>query len=533
MSDFTPPPDMEGGEFYAENMGQNLPEGEGDPRTSDENDASPPPQPDDEAIREFLLRQSASDAIDSGLVSAVTEEDLNPAHELGFEHQSPFAGEGTHSDAPEADADNSGEEFVIDAENRAKILELTNAAIDDFNRGVGETGHIKGLKVNHWQMGMKNAEQEFEAHDLHAASFVVDTSSLDINPEPEWPLVQRPIPKLAPIKPRTSKPIAQQRKLKQAYILPDTQIPYHDPAATAIALQATYDAQPEQIILLGDYLDLAEQSKYAQEPEFARTTQIAVDVGHRILELLREGCPDSRIILLEGNHDKRLHDHVKTNAMGSYNIRRGNEPRSWPVMSLPYLLFMEELQIEYVSGYPNNKHWINPLVKCVHGDKVRSNGSTAQAVNKADLASVIFGHVHRQETHDISVEYYDPNTRREKKVDKFAHTPGCLCRVDGTVPDGRNGRDYQSGEIVPKVNNWQQGFSSLLYDDKGEVPPILQPYKIRTYNDGKKLKYMSVVGNDSYAPDAGLVRQISPENFESAYTGTFERSPSVRRIATA
>jgi hypothetical protein len=293
---------------------------------------------------------------------------------------------------------------------------------------------------------------------------------------PEWPLIQPAQPVLLP-EPRGTRFDLNNSEWKTAVVFPDPQIgfrkfedgslePFHDEAAMSVALQILkYEDDlrgVDQVINLGDFLDLPTVGKYAQEATFANTMQPALDRGHMFLAQQRASAPDAEIVLIEGNHERRLQNFVELNALAAFGIRRANYPDSWPVMSLPYLLRLDELGIEYIDAYPAGVHWIADNLRAIHGNKVRSAGSTAAAyTNSMPHISTVFGHVHRLEIQSKTT--FD----RIGKIRSMAISPGCLCRVDGTVPSV-NGAIGVDGRPVKVAENWQQGIAVIKYKDAGD-----------------------------------------------------------------
>ena len=343
----------------------------------------------------------------------------------------------------------------------ADLLERNNIDID-------EVGKIS--KISLYQTAAKDADGEIQTKDL---------VGIQISPKweegPEWPVVQPAQPVVIKTPAKTKKAPSLIGGWKQAVVLPDPQIgfrqfddsldPFHDDAAMSVALQVTaaleQDGGVDQIVNLGDFLDLPAQGKYEQEAAFAFTTQNAVDRGHLFLGEQRAAAPDAKIVVLEGNHDRRMQKFIQANALSSFGLRRANLPESWPVMSLPYLLRLDELNVEYIDAYPAGMWWINDSLRAIHGDKVKSNGSTAASyTNEMPHISTIFGHIHRQEIQSKTT--FD----RAGKIKVMAISPGCLCRVDGAVPSvkGSVGID---GRPVTYYENWQQGISVITYKPEG------------------------------------------------------------------
>lgn len=260
---------------------------------------------------------------------------------------------------------------------------------------------------------------------------------------------------------------------KTAVILPDPQFgyrdvdgvldPFHDADAIDVATQilaaVAQDSRVDVVVNLGDFLDLPAQSKYEQHEQWQNTSQNAINAGHLWLAEQRATVPSSQIVVLEGNHDKRLTDSVTKFNMASAGLKRASAPpTAWPVLSAPFLLDVDALDIEWLDGYPARKFWLNDWIKCVHGSIVRSSASTASAYARSERTSTIFGHIHRLEIHHTTQQdRYGP-------IRNFAATPGCLCRVDGAVPSMK-GAQSLSGIPLKSYEDWQQGMLVVRYKD--------------------------------------------------------------------
>jgi len=355
-----------------------------------------------------------------------------------------------------------------DERTNKEALGIIADLLDRNNIDVDEVGKI--TRVSLYQTAAKDADGEIQTKDL---------VGIQISPKweqgPEWPVVQQAKPVVINSPKKPNKAPALIGGWKQAVILPDPQIgfrqfddkldPFHDDAAMNVALQVTAALEHEngvdQVVNLGDFLDLPAQGKYEQEAAFAFTTQQAIDRGHLFLGEQRAAAPNAKIVVLEGNHDRRMQKFVQANALAAFGLRRANVPDSWPVMSLPYLLRLDELDIEYIDAYPAGMWWINDSLRAIHGDKVNSGGSTAMKyTNEMPHISTVFGHIHRQEIQSKTT--FD----RAGKIKAMAISPGCLCRVDGAVPSvkGSVGID---GRPVTYYENWQQGISVITYKPEG------------------------------------------------------------------
>jgi hypothetical protein len=165
-------------------------------------------------------------------------------------------------------------------------------------------------------------------------------------------------------------------------------MPFHDEAAMDVALQITnwlyHNDRVDGVINLGDFLDLPSQGRFEQEAAFAGTTQKAFDRGHKFLQEQRAAAgPQAEIVLIEGNHDRRMEKFVMINAARAWGLKRANIDEL-PVMSIPYLLRLDEIGVEYIDAYPAGSYWLTENLRAIHGSKVRSGGSTAAAYTNAD-----------------------------------------------------------------------------------------------------------------------------------------------------
>jgi len=296
---------------------------------------------------------------------------------------------------------------------------------------------------------------------------------------PEWPVIQQAAPVNITIAHKPANPV---RAMKLALKGADTQIgfrrlqdgtldPFHDDAAMNVFIDAAVKMQPDKIQILGDFLDLASQGRFAQEASFAQTTQEALNTGHAFLAKLRAACPDAEIVIVEGNHDKRMQNFIEANAVAAFGLKRAGLPESWPVMSLPYLLRLDELNVQYVDAYPAATDWDNDTTRNIHGTKANSRGSTtSQYVFELPHLNTWAGHTHR-----VEITYRSVMGARGEAVESYSANPGCLCRVDGAVPSV-NGAIGADGTPARIVENWQQGFGLVYYNDTESWPHV---YRIR------------------------------------------------------
>ena len=347
----------------------------------------------------------------------------------------------------------------------AELLERNGIDVDDVGRV---------QRMNLWQMGYVDKEGEAQA---------VDLVGVQLSPAwadgPEWPVV-------APAAPVTAKPRPAPKATttgQTIIIAPDPQIgfrryedgtldPFHDERAIAVMLQIVRDAKPSRIVNLGDTCDFPEwSSKFLVSPEFVLTTQPTIDRTHRYLaEQITEAPEGCAIDMLEGNHDNRLPIAITKNAMAALRLRQANTPDSWPVLSLQHLLRLDELGVDYRDGYPAGRVKLadgsghqTPLY-AIHGERL-----TVSAVAKNERQSFVQGHIHRIQDH------YETYEVDGEPVIVNAWSPGCLSRVDGSIPSTKGGSDAK-GYPVRRWENWTQGIGVVTVLPDGtwekEIVPI-------------------------------------------------------------
>jgi hypothetical protein len=344
----------------------------------------------------------------------------------------------------------------MSGEDRQRMHTRLDQVLDELN---GE--QVSGMRVSQWENVMRGQDGEPVITQLQGIKLDIKASQT----APDWPLVDRPQALLKVVPPDAPRPRHDRDRI--AVILPDPQIgyrlfddgrldPFHDEDAIDVAMQIVSDLRPDQVVCLGDFQDFAEFGKYTQEAAFGRTTQRGIDRGHQFVAQMRAAAPDAELAVMEGNHDVRAEKRIRETNMAAWGLRRAADTTGWPVFSVPYLCAFDQFDCRYIGGYPAGEFWITPELRCIHGVKVRSGSSTAAAVVKDDGVSTIFGHVHRIETQYLSVRV------RGGQQTRLAHTPGCLCRIDGSVPSVKSATSLD-GRPVPTAENWQQGLSVVEY----------------------------------------------------------------------
>lgn len=271
------------------------------------------------------------------------------------------------------------------------------------------------------------------------------------------------------------------RSEKLALYVPDSQhgyrwsddrrelIPLHDERACDLIVQAVKHYQPDEVILLGDMLDLAEWSNHWPVPaQLLHTTQPTLQRIHDWLADIRKACPSARIVFVEGNHEARIRKLlVDKMGHGALNVRAVGDDQ--PALSLPRLLNLGALDVEYVGPY-GESYYIEQDTRITHGDKVRQKGgATVKAVLEEAHQTTWFGHVHRRAI--ASRTLHDHTGQREIS----AATPGCLCLRDGSTPG------------VTLRPDWQHGYGLQWWVDGGHFCEVRSIVDGKTMIEGRQL----------------------------------------------
>lgn len=273
-------------------------------------------------------------------------------------------------------------------------------------------------------------------------------------------------PTIAPIKvDRTSithkKPKYKRRDgVETALILPDAHFgfrrhpvsgaldPFHDMRALDVVLQIAYELRPHKVVYLGDILDLPDFSRFPTTPDMQQLTQHAVIAAHWWLGQMRDAAPGAVNTLLEGNHDQRIERAILDHLKAAYDLRPADQLDLPPALSVPRLLALHELGVQYQEAYPNGEYYLADDLMCLHGTVARKGGGKTVSVMVSEYdVSTIQGHNHRIERAS--------RTKKTSRETIAAYSLGCLCHTDGRVP------------AKFKRVDWQQGFGIAYIDARG------------------------------------------------------------------
>tara|TARA_Y100001972_G_scaffold128841_1_gene192078 strand:- start:1252 stop:2592 length:1341 start_codon:yes stop_codon:yes gene_type:complete len=288
-------------------------------------------------------------------------------------------------------------------------------------------------------------------------------------------LTRRPsyfIQKVTPVSAIKRSIPATSKSSKTAVIIPDSQhgfrskriknpatgiyeaklIPMHDRKACDAALIACQQIQPDEIILMGDMVDFAGFGKYSLENNAKFLIQPMLQELSWWLQSIRLACPTAKITYTAGNHEERLKKAIQDHLPEAEGLRPADDPDGPPVLSVPRLLGLDKMDIDYIENY-GKPYWLFDKIKCHHGHIVRPKGgqTTSAILSSESQHSHIVGHIHRREMCSKTTSI--PKKLKDGKVVSVPHTihamsPGCLCSLEtDKVPAvrGKPELDWQHG----------------------------------------------------------------------------------------
>lgn len=210
-------------------------------------------------------------------------------------------------------------------------------------------------------------------------------------------------------------------------ILHDAHVPFHDLSAIHAAIETIHFLKPDNLIILGDWYDCYQISKFTKNPTRAMEFQADLDAGAELLSAAGRHVRNKKF--QSGNHEDRIRkwswDHPET--------------ASLKALAPTELFKLDELGFEY---YPYDTPVpFSPFFTLTHGNIVRKfAGYTAKAMLEMYNTSGYSGHTHRAGMFHRTTPGLGKQTWAEG---------GCLCNLEP---------EYLH------VADWQQGFG-LIYSE--------------------------------------------------------------------
>jgi hypothetical protein len=173
--------------------------------------------------------------------------------------------------------------------------------------------------------------------------------------------------------------------MKRTVVVPDLQVPYHDPVAVKNVAAYIKAVRPDSVVTLGDEIDLPQISRWTENTPgwYEQTLAADRDEAVEVLWSLVEHTKDAHMI--RSNHTDRL-----------YNVIMKKIPA---FLALPELRFVKFMKLDELGiTYHKKPYNVARGIIALHGDEQSvkpTPGLTALEAARRHGISVICGHTHR------------------------------------------------------------------------------------------------------------------------------------------
>jgi hypothetical protein len=173
--------------------------------------------------------------------------------------------------------------------------------------------------------------------------------------------------------------------MKRTVVVPDLQVPYHDPIAVKNVAAYIKAVRPDSVVTLGDEIDLPQISRWTENTPgwYEQTLAADRDEAVEVLWSLVQHTKDAHMI--RSNHTDRL-----------YNVIMKKIPA---FLALPELRFEKFMKLDELGiTYHKKPYAVARGIIALHGDEQSvkpTPGLTALEAARRHGISVICGHTHR------------------------------------------------------------------------------------------------------------------------------------------
>lgn len=199
-------------------------------------------------------------------------------------------------------------------------------------------------------------------------------------------------------------------------VLPDLHVPHHDRAALACVLRAYEILKPDEVVVLGDWLDCESFSRHPRGSmaELRAHKFIDEEVAPCVEILDKLQANENKLVYVEGNHEQRIERFAA--ALGN-DLGRD----IYSLISPERLLRANRKNFVWIPYTSELAHYeITPDLWALHGWSFAKSAARIH-LDRAVSVSIVYGHTHRQQ----SEARRDPASGRVLK----AWSPGCLSKL--------------------------------------------------------------------------------------------------------
>lgn len=247
---------------------------------------------------------------------------------------------------------------------------------------------------------------------------------------------------IAPTDPDDWKGLPKPKKSTKAdqsvVICGDHHCPHHDEKLHQLFCSFLADEKPDLLVLLGDLADYSTVSRHRETEGFRQSVVECNRAVFNVLRDYREASPDTRVVVLPGNHDARVEYYILDKAPGLRDIGPAFEEQV-SAYSLRRLWRLDELGVELIADYDSDWERAKlPITKALtarHGYMTSKNAGDTMLTKHSN--SQVQGHSHRLQ--------FTYRTKHDPLDVRVAIQAGTMAQI-------RDGLGYASEP------DWQQGF---------------------------------------------------------------------------
>jgi UDP-2,3-diacylglucosamine pyrophosphatase LpxH len=238
-------------------------------------------------------------------------------------------------------------------------------------------------------------------------------------------------------------------------VIPDSHGSQIDPQAEAAFLGDLKFLDPEEIVMLGDHVDVSgvfatHPNNYAEELQYTYAEDIAACA--KFLDAIQKRSPKAKIHYLEGNHELRVEKYVSRAFLNATDAKTARG-----LLAPDAMLRLKARGVKYYRMVDFHMglavRGTIKLGRCyfVHGISAAKNA--AQAHLDRFAANVVFGHVHRSQS---------VIKRTVASGEIGAWTPGTLAKLAPLY-------------MHSAITDWSHGYAIQLVDKGGAFLHVQVP----------------------------------------------------------
>ena len=199
------------------------------------------------------------------------------------------------------------------------------------------------------------------------------------------------------------------KKIKKVIVLPDIHLGDEDIRALALAFQIIKDEKPDEVILIGDVLEMEAVSRWPKNSPEVKYLKDEFKKGNAFLDKLQSLT--KKVTYIEGNHSLWVRDYINNKC-----------PELFGLLDLETGLKLKERKIELI---PHGIPYVVGKKIFIHG--LYTGKHHAMKHGEIFGKSITYGHLHSYQS--ATVVSYDRSIR--------ATCIGCLCKLDKKFLKGK------------------------------------------------------------------------------------------------